>query len=150
HQGRRRGMTPFSLELIAAVSSNGVIGRAGQLPWNLPDDLRHFKSLTTGHPVIMGRRTFESIGRPPPTRRPTLLRPPLTPPAPAATSCTTRRLRCPERGFAKGPGSRIWCGLATLPNCLATTDTSSFFIPSGRGPPERTVTHAASPCPFNS
>ncbi len=56
-------MTESWLELIAAVAANGVIGRGGQLPWHLPDDLRHFKTLTMGHPVIMGRRTFESIGR---------------------------------------------------------------------------------------
>jgi len=62
-------MSDFSLELIAAVAANGVIGRAGQLPWQLPDDLRHFKSLTTGHAVIMGRRTYGSIGHPLPNRR---------------------------------------------------------------------------------
>jgi dihydrofolate reductase len=57
------------LQLIAAVAANGVIGRGGQLPWHLPDDLRHFKQLTLNHTVIMGRRTFESIGRPLPQRR---------------------------------------------------------------------------------
>jgi dihydrofolate reductase len=57
------------LELIAAVARNGVIGRDGQLPWRLPDDLAHFKRLTMGHAVIMGRMTFESIGRPLPGRR---------------------------------------------------------------------------------
>jgi len=49
--------------LVAAVASNGVIGRNGQLPWHLPEELRHFKRLTLGHPVIMGRRTWESLGR---------------------------------------------------------------------------------------
>jgi dihydrofolate reductase len=57
------------LSLIAAVARNGVIGRAGQLPWHLPADLRYFKDTTSGHPVIMGRRTFESINRPLPNRR---------------------------------------------------------------------------------
>jgi dihydrofolate reductase len=61
-------MTPTRLELIAAVAANGVIGRNGQLAWHLPDDLRHFKQLTLGHAVIMGRRTYESIGRPLPHR----------------------------------------------------------------------------------
>jgi dihydrofolate reductase len=51
------------LHLIAAVASNGVIGSAGKLPWHLPEDLKHFKTLTSGHPVIMGRRTWESLGR---------------------------------------------------------------------------------------
>src|SRR5438093_10680899 len=51
------------LYLVAAVAANGVIGRDGQLPWHLPEDLKHFKRLTLGHPVIMGRRTWESLGR---------------------------------------------------------------------------------------
>ena len=54
--------------LIAAVARNGVIGRDGQLPWHLPADLRHFRLRTTGRPIIMGRRTFESIGKPLPKR----------------------------------------------------------------------------------
>lgn len=48
--------------LIAAVAANGVIGRQGRLPWHLPEDLKHFKRLTLGHPIIMGRRTWESLG----------------------------------------------------------------------------------------
>jgi dihydrofolate reductase len=50
------------------VAANGVIGMAGGLPWHLPEDLRHFKELTLGHPVVMGRRTWESLGRPLPGR----------------------------------------------------------------------------------
>ncbi len=57
------------LYLIAAVAANGVIGAGGGLPWRLPEDLRHFKRLTQGHAVIMGRRTWESIGKPLPGRR---------------------------------------------------------------------------------
>ena len=49
------------IALIAAVADNRVIGRNGEMPWHLPADLRHFKETTTGHPVIMGRRTYESI-----------------------------------------------------------------------------------------
>jgi dihydrofolate reductase len=56
------------VSLIAAVADNGVIGRDGRLPWHLPADLRRFRELTTGHHVIMGRRTHESIGRPLPGR----------------------------------------------------------------------------------
>lgn len=52
---------PMSLSLIAAVSANGVIGSDGKIPWYLPKDLEHFKKLTVGHTVIMGRKTFESI-----------------------------------------------------------------------------------------
>ncbi|MFC7177475.1 dihydrofolate reductase [Halosegnis marinus] len=47
--------------LVAAVAANGVIGRDGTMPWHYPEDLKHFKQLTTGHPVVMGRRTYESI-----------------------------------------------------------------------------------------
>lgn len=51
------------IHLIAAVASNRVIGAAGRLPWHLPEDMKHFKALTSGHPVIMGRRTWESLGK---------------------------------------------------------------------------------------
>ena len=55
--------------LAAAVAANGVIGAEGRLPWNLPEDLRRFKALTLGHPVLMGRKTWESLRRPLPGRR---------------------------------------------------------------------------------
>lgn len=57
------------LHMIAAVASNGVIGAGNRMPWHLPEDLRHFKATTLGHPVVMGRKTWESIGRPLPGRR---------------------------------------------------------------------------------
>lgn len=53
---------------MAAVALNGVIGRAGRLPWRLPEDLRRFRALTSGHCVVMGRRTWASIGHPLPHR----------------------------------------------------------------------------------
>jgi len=56
------------LELVVAVSENNVIGRANKLPWHLPADLRHFKALTIGKPVLMGRKTYESIGKALPQR----------------------------------------------------------------------------------
>ena len=56
------------VSLIAAVAENGVIGRGGELPWRLSADLKRFKSLTMGHPIIMGRRTWDSLGRPLPGR----------------------------------------------------------------------------------
>ncbi|OGT27092.1 MAG: dihydrofolate reductase [Gammaproteobacteria bacterium RIFCSPLOWO2_02_FULL_42_14] len=59
----------MKLSLIAAVSSNRVIGNNNRLPWHLPADLKHFKNLTLGKPVIMGRKTFDSIGKPLPNRR---------------------------------------------------------------------------------
>ena len=57
------------LSLIVAKSKNNVIGKNNQLPWHLPADLKHFKNITMGKPIIMGRKTFESIGRPLPGRR---------------------------------------------------------------------------------
>lgn len=56
------------LAAIAAMDENRVIGANNQLPWHLPADLQHFKALTTGHPILMGRKTYESIGRPLPNR----------------------------------------------------------------------------------
>lgn len=60
-------MTP-EIVIIAAISENRVLGRDNQLPWSIPDDLKRFRKLTMGYPVVMGRRTFESIGRPLPGR----------------------------------------------------------------------------------
>lgn len=54
--------------LIAAIARNGVIGKHNALPWRLSADLKHFRALTMGHPIIMGRRNWESIGRPLPGR----------------------------------------------------------------------------------
>jgi dihydrofolate reductase len=54
--------------LVAAVASNGIIGANGTLPWRLPEDLQHFKRITMGHPVIMGRKTWESLKGPLPGR----------------------------------------------------------------------------------
>lgn len=56
------------VSLVVAVARNGVIGRDNDLPWRLPDDLKRFKAITLGKPVVMGRKTFESIGRPLPGR----------------------------------------------------------------------------------
>ncbi|HEX5611786.1 MAG TPA: dihydrofolate reductase [Burkholderiales bacterium] len=60
-------MTP-RIYLVAAIAANGVIGAQGRLPWHLPEDLRRFKQITLGHPVVMGRKTWESIGKPLPGR----------------------------------------------------------------------------------
>lgn len=60
--------TNLPLCLIAALADNRVIGRDNQLPWHLPADLKHFKALTLGKPIIMGRKTWDSLGRPLPGR----------------------------------------------------------------------------------
>jgi dihydrofolate reductase len=59
---------PAALSLVVAVSENDVIGRDNALPWHLPADLKHFKAVTMGKPIVMGRKTYESIGRPLPGR----------------------------------------------------------------------------------
>lgn len=56
------------ISIISAISKNNVIGLNNTLPWHLPEDLKHFKNLTTGKTVVMGRKTFESIGKPLPNR----------------------------------------------------------------------------------
>ena len=57
-----------AIYLVAAIAANGIIGANGRLPWRLPGELQHFKKLTMGHPIIMGRRTWESLGAPLPGR----------------------------------------------------------------------------------
>lgn len=60
--------THLSLALIAALARNRVIGLDNRMPWHLPADLRHFKAMTLGKPIIMGRKTWDSLGRPLPGR----------------------------------------------------------------------------------
>ena len=54
----------MTISLIVAAANNNAIGKEGGMPWHLPNDLRHFKNLTWGMPVVMGRKTFESLGKP--------------------------------------------------------------------------------------
>ena len=58
----------MKLSVIVAVAENGIVGRDNALPWHLPADLKYFKKMTVGKPIVMGRKTFESIGRPLPGR----------------------------------------------------------------------------------
>lgn len=64
------------INIIAAMTHSGIIGKGNQLPWDIPDELRHFRTTTSECTVIMGRRTFESIGRPLPKRTNIVLAPP--------------------------------------------------------------------------
>jgi len=68
-EGRTPASAPPRICLIVALAANRVIGRNNALPWHLPADLRRFKALTMGHPVVMGRKTHESIGKALPGRR---------------------------------------------------------------------------------
>lgn len=63
-----QGIGPHGIGLVVAMAEGRVIGAGGRLPWHLPADLRHFRTLTLGKPIVMGRRTFESIGHPLPGR----------------------------------------------------------------------------------
>jgi dihydrofolate reductase len=58
-----------TITLVAAMARNGAIGLGGAMPWHLPRELKHFKAVTMGHPIVMGRKTWESIGRPLPGRQ---------------------------------------------------------------------------------
>jgi len=58
----------MKIAMIAAMANNRVIGKDNKMPWHLPEDLKHFKAITLGKPIVMGRKTFESIGRPLPGR----------------------------------------------------------------------------------
>lgn len=62
-------MSGFDLKAIAAASLNRVIGKDGDLPWRLPEDLKWFKKITSGHAILMGRKTWDSLGRALPNRR---------------------------------------------------------------------------------
>ncbi len=57
------------ISIVVAIAENNAIGKANKLLWHLPADLKHFKTITTGHPVIMGRKTYDSVGKPLPNRR---------------------------------------------------------------------------------
>lgn len=81
----------MQISLIAAASANDVIGVRGELPWHLPNDFKHFKETTMGKPIVMGRRTWESIGRALPGRVNIVLTRNATFDAPEAVVATTRR-----------------------------------------------------------
>ena len=59
----------MKITLVAAIAKNNIIGINNSLPWDIPEDLKRFKAITSGHPILMGRKTFESIGRPLPNRK---------------------------------------------------------------------------------
>jgi dihydrofolate reductase len=101
------------LELVVALAANGVIGRGGTLPWHLPDDLKHFKALTMGNAILMGRRTYESIGKPLPGRRSIVVSTTLaTPPAPGVE--IARSLDDAMRLAERTPGPAFVIGGAAL------------------------------------
>ena len=67
-ESARKPEAPIRITFVVARAENGIIGRDGKLPWHIPADLQHFKRLTVGKPVVMGRKTYDSIGKPLPRR----------------------------------------------------------------------------------
>ena len=118
-------MTPVAeLAIIAAVAANAVIGAGNRLPWRLPADLKRFRALTTGHAVIMGRKTWESIGRPLPDRQNIVVTRNKDFPAPGAEVASTLAdalalVRLPAPAFCIGGGELYALALprATMLHC---------------------------------
>lgn len=106
----------MKITLIAAVARNGVIGKAGRIPWHLPADLAHFQRTTTGHTLVMGRRTYESTGALPGRRTLVLTRDPGWRPEPVeegrdARVETVHSLdQAMERARAAGEAELFVCG----------------------------------------
>jgi dihydrofolate reductase len=101
-------MSATRVALVVAMSDNGVIGRDGRLPWHLPDDLKYFKLVTYGKPVLMGRRTFESIGKPLPGRLNLVLSRAGASPAPR-TSTSVEYVGSVEQALALAAGAAELC-----------------------------------------
>jgi dihydrofolate reductase len=110
------------IALIAAVAQNLVIGNEGRLPWHIPDDLKRFRRLTTGHPVLMGRRTWESIGRPLPNRRNVVVTSGIAPGVEHYTTpeAALEALKNEEVVFVIG-GARLYAALLTRADFLYLT-----------------------------
>jgi len=141
HDTPRLGATPSEppLAIIAAIAANGVIGNANRLPWRLPEDLQRFRALTTGHAVIMGRRTWESIGRPLPGRQNILVSARRAEPPPnvetvASLDAALARVRMPPPAYCIGGGELYRAALprATL---LYLTEIARPFPGDARFPP---------------
>lgn len=126
----------MKLALIVAVARNRVIGKEGKLPWHISGDLKRFKRLTTGHTVLMGRRTFESIGRPLPNRRNVVVS---SSPQQGVETYTTvpealEALKDEERVFVIGGGQLYACLLDSADELYLTlvdkdVEGDTFFPP---------------------
>ena len=125
--------------LVAAVARNGVIGAGGKLPWRLPEDLRHFKALTLGHPVIMGRKTWESLGAPLPGRENVVVtraRGYEAPGAHVAASLEAALALCAGEpiAFVIG-GGELYAAALPLANTLVLTEIGRDYAGDARFPP---------------
>jgi len=119
------------LTLIAAVAKNGVIGKSSAIPWRLPEDLQRFKALTMGHPIIMGRKTWLSLGRPLPGRRNIVISRDgdySAPGAEVAVSLAAAVAACADvdEVFVIG-GAEIYAQALPLADCLQLTEIARDF-----------------------
>ena len=129
----------MTLSVIAAVASNGVIGLDNRLPWRLPEDLKRFRALTSGHAVIMGRRTWESLARALPDRQNIVVtRTPgyLADGAETAGSLAAALLRAnrPAPTFCIGGGA-LFRDALPLADALYITEIDRAFTGDARFPP---------------
>ncbi|MEP7180590.1 MAG: dihydrofolate reductase [Betaproteobacteria bacterium] len=141
HDTPRLAATPSAppLAIIAAVAANGVIGDGNRLPWRLPEDLKRFRALTTGHAVIMGRRTWESIGRPLPGRQNIVVtRSRAAPPAGTETAVSLDQalalVRMPAPAFCIG-GGELYREALPRATTLHLTEIARAFAGDTRFPP---------------
>jgi dihydrofolate reductase len=104
------------LTIVVARARNGVIGADNGLPWHLPEDLQHFRTTTMGHPIVMGRKTFESIGRALPGRR---------------TIVVSRDARWSHPGCEHAPSLSAAIALASTPGPDPSIATDEVFIVGG-------------------
>ena len=119
------------LAIVAAVAANAVIGDQGRLPWRLPADLRRFRSLTSGHSVIMGRKTWESIGRALPERQNIVVTSQAHFGAPGAERAASladalARVRLPAPAFCIGGGA-LYRAALPLASTLHLTEIARAF-----------------------
>jgi len=125
--------------LIAAVAANGVIGADNRLPWRLPDDLKRFRALTTGHAVIMGRKTWQSLPRALPQRQNIVVTRQLDFAAPGAAvahsfASALALVRLPEPAFCIG-GGELYRAALPFATTLHLTEIARDFDGDARFPP---------------
>lgn len=122
------------MTIIAAVAKNGVIGKDNALPWHLPEDMRHFKTLTTGHAVLMGRKTWESLPpkfRPLPNRRNLVLTRDASYVAPGATVLHSLdeavKVGAGETALFVIGGAELYCQMLPWADRLELTEIDADF-----------------------
>jgi len=113
--------------IVVAQARHGIIGRDNALPWHLPEDLKHFKATTLGHAIVMGRRTFESIGRPLPGRR---------------TIVVTRNAAWHAPGCERAPSLDAALALAASPGTDPSIATDEVFVVGGAQVYRQALPHA--------